>query len=132
MSEDSKMPPGWERIALGDHAKIIFSSVDKKSYSGEKPVRLCNYTDVYYRDYIESAEGLMNASATEAEITRFSVKRGDVLITKDSEVRDDIGVPALVSGNLENVLCGYHLAIVRPITDGLDSAFLSQVFRSYY
>jgi type I restriction enzyme, S subunit len=132
MSIGLKPKDGWKRVALGDHAEIIFSSVDKKSYAGEKPVRLCNYTDVYYRNRIEHADGLMESSATDLEIKKFSLKKGDVLITKDSESSDDIGVPALVTKDFDNVLCGYHLAIIRPISDGLDGAFLSQVFRSHY
>jgi len=132
MSIGLKPPNGWKRIAIGDHAEIIFSSVDKKSYAGEKSVRLCNYTDVYYRNYIEHADGLMESSATDLEIKKFSLKKGDVLITKDSETSDDIGVPALVTKDFDNVLCGYHLAIIRPTTGDLDSAFLSQVFRSHY
>lgn len=132
MSQDWQMPDGWKKIALGDCAEVIFSNVDKRSRVGEKRVRLCNYTDVYYRDYIDSAKGLMEASATEAEIQKFSLRRGDVLITKDSEESNDIGVPAVVTKNLDDVLCGYHLAIVRPFVDALDSAFLNQVFRSHY
>jgi len=132
MSIGLTTPNGWNRLTLGDHADIIFSNVDKKSYDGQKPVRLCNYTDVYYRDYIENADGLMESTATDLEIKKFSLKKGDVLITKDSESSDDIGVPALVTRDFDNVLCGYHLAIIRPTTGGLDGAFISQVFRSYY
>ena len=127
----TRLPDGWRTVALGDHAEIIFSNVDKKTRGGERPVRLCNYTDVYYRDRIDSADGLMEASATDAEVRRFSLRGGDVLITKDSEESDDIGVPALVVRDLPGVLCGYHLAIIRPRIESLDSAFLSQAFRSY-
>jgi type I restriction enzyme, S subunit len=126
----ASLPEGWRRIVIGDHAQIVFSNVDKKTCVGEKPVRLCNYTDVYYRDQIDSAEGLMAGSATAVEIEKFSLRKGDVLITKDSEESDDIGVPALVCADLPNVLCGYHLAIIRPRAESLDSTFLSQVFRS--
>ena len=43
----------------------------------------------------------MRATATAGEIKRFSLRSGDVLITKDSEVWNDIGVPALVV--IENI-----------------------------
>ena len=53
------LPQGWKRVALGEQAEIISSNVDKKSIPGEKAVRLCNYTDVYDRDHIDSDDGLM-------------------------------------------------------------------------
>ena len=33
---------------LSEIAKIDISGVDKKTNPGEKPVKLCNFTDVYY------------------------------------------------------------------------------------
>lgn len=63
--------------------------MDKKSYDGEKPVRLCNYTDVYYRNSIDHADGLMASCATELEIKEFSLKKGDVFITLRLELRCD-------------------------------------------
>ena len=57
---------------------------------------------------------LMNATAGSDEIDRFHLRPGDVLITKDSEAWDDIGVPAFVEGAADNMVCGYHLALLRP------------------
>lgn len=56
----------------------------------------------------------MEATATEGQVARFSLGAGDVLITKDSETADDIAVPAYVTKDMPGVLCGYHLAILRP------------------
>ena len=39
---------------------------------------------------------------------------GDIIITKDSETPDDIGVPTYVKNDLDNVVCGYHLTMIRP------------------
>ena len=41
--------------------------------------------------------------------------RGDVLITKDSESWEDIGVPALVKTAPHDLICGYHLALLRRV-----------------
>lgn len=94
--------------------------MDKKSVEGEQPVYLCNYTDVYYRDRISPDIPFMNATATSNQIASFSIRCGDVLITKDSETADDIAVPAYVTEDMPRVLCGYHLALLRPgpQTDG--------------
>ena len=106
--------PKWPRHSLGDLAHIQLSSVDKKVVPDERGVRLCNYTDVYYNSFIHSEIAFMEATAKEREIEKFRLHFGDVLITKDSEKYDDIGVPALVRDEIEDLICGYHLAILRP------------------
>ncbi len=95
-------------------AAIRVSNVDKKSVEGDVPVRLCNYTDVYYRDVIHPGQGFMHATATADQIRAFRLRAGDVLITKDSETADDIAVPAFVAAEADDLICGYHLAVLRP------------------
>jgi type I restriction enzyme S subunit len=104
-------------------AEVRFSSVDKKTVEGQVPVRLCNYTDVYYNDRIVAGMPFMEATATSDQIAQFSLRRGDVLLTKDSETADDIGASAVVAEDLPGVLCGYHLAIARP-RPNIDGRFL--------
>jgi type I restriction enzyme S subunit len=94
-------------------ATISVSNVDKKSSDGEVPIRLCNYTDVYYNEAITAELPFMTATATPEQIRRFALRAGDVLITKDSETPDDIAVPAFVPDSLPGVACGYHLAVIR-------------------
>lgn len=110
--------------SLGDVADITISNVDKKTKSDEIPVRLCNYTDVYFNQYIRSDMDFMLATATERETLRCSLFEGDVVITKDSEKDDDIGVPAYVSEDIDNLVCGYHLVILRPKPDKIDGKYL--------
>ena len=109
MSEQNDWVPNRLRFV----ASIRNSNVDKKSYDGQEPVLLCNYTDVYYNEKITSREGLMEAPASQSEIEKFSLKAGDVIITKDSETADDIGIPAWVPQDLPGVVCGYHLTQLR-------------------
>ena len=90
------------------------SNVDKHTKDDELPVRLCNYVDVYKNDRIKHEREFMHATASAEEIERFGLKRDDVLITKDSETWDDIGVPALVTDSADDLICGYHLAMLRP------------------
>jgi type I restriction enzyme S subunit len=105
-------------------AEYVVSNVDKVPADGEIPVRLCNYTDVYNNEFITLGLDFMQATATEAEIARFGLLVGDVVITKDSESWDDIGVPALVQETAGDLVCGYHLAVVRPRRQRMDGAFL--------
>ncbi len=118
------MSNAWRRVALGDLIGLTLSSVDKKSKTNEQPVQLCNYTDVYKNSFIHADMDFMEATATEREIAKCSLGSGDVVITKDSEKHDDIGVPALVREDIPNLVCGYHLAILRPSPSELDGAYL--------
>lgn len=118
----------WEDRFLNEVAQVIVSPVDKKTIDGEIPVELCNYTDVYYRNTITRKINFMKATAKQSEIDKYTLKVGDVIITKDSETPGDIAVPALVSEDLNGVVCGYHLAIVRPQSKLVDGAFVNYLF----
>lgn len=124
------IPEHWEIHRLKHVASVQFSSVDKHTLEGEEPVRLCNYVDVYYNDFIAAGIEFMSASATESEIARFQLCRGDVLVTKDSESWDDIAAPSYVAEKLDGVLCGYHLAHIRPHPRKLLGEYLFRAFRS--
>ena len=108
-----EVPEHWEVKRLRHVAQFTNSNVDKKSYQGQQNIRLCNYTDVYYNEFIISSLPFMDATASETEIERFALKRGDVLITKDSEDPSDIGIPSLVRDEMLGVICGYHLTVIR-------------------
>lgn len=123
-----KIPENWQVKKLKQIASVKFSNVDKKSTEGQQKVRLCNYIDVYYNDFINEKINFMEATASLDEISKFSLKKDDVLITKDSESWDDIAVASYVILNLDNVLCGYHLAHIRPNNKLVDGKYL---FRSF-
>jgi len=117
----------WREVRLGEIASVIVSNVDKKTDPSERPVRLCNYTDVYKRETIDPSQIFMAATATPAQIKRFGLRRGDVIITKDSETADDIAMPTYVAETADDLVCGYHLAIIRP-KRGTDGRFLKFYF----
>ncbi|WP_298861922.1 restriction endonuclease subunit S [uncultured Microbacterium sp.] len=119
----------WPTGRLSQLAEAWPSNVDKHSVEGESRVRLCNYTDVYKNDAITESLDFMVATASEDQIDRFSLKVGDTIITKDSETADDIGIPAFVSYEAPDLICGYHLAIVRPI-EAASSRYVYWALRS--
>ena len=126
-----EIPEGWDVRRLKFIALVRPSNVDKKTEGGETEVRLCNYIDVYNNEFIDDSIDFMVASATFDEIKKFRILRGDVLITKDSEEWDDIAVPSFIKEILETVLCGYHLALVRPKAGMIDGKYLFRTFQSY-
>jgi len=125
ISSDRKIVP---LLFVADYR---ISPVDKIVKDDEDPVKLCNYTDVYKNTYITSDIKFMDGSASRNEIKRFQIKDGDVLITKDSESWNDIGIPAIVKGSFENTtVCGYHLALMRPHKNLVIPTYLFYCFES--
>ena len=124
------VPAHWEVRRLRNAIDMRVSNVDKHVKEGEKPIRLCNYVDVYKNDYINEQMNFMQATATDEEIERFRLEKDDVLITKDSETWDDIGVPALVTEPATDLISGYHLALLRPRTDELAGGYLLRALQS--
>jgi len=130
------VPAHWGVQKLKFHATIEPSNVDKKSKDGEVPVYLCNYTDVYYHEEISPKMDFMRATATEEKIKKFALQQGDTIITKDSEDPNDIAIPTYVPTSMPGVVCGYHLAIIRPVITE-SGAYIKRVFgcgyaRSYF
>jgi len=116
----------WKQQNLGIVADVKLSNVDKLTIENERVVRLCNYTDVYKNSFInqEKSESFMLASCNENEYEKFILKKGQVAITKDSETPNDIGVSTYISEDFEDVVLGYHLALITPDNDKLNGQFL--------
>ena len=123
------VPAHWEVRRLRTVAEMRVSNVDKHTRDDEIPVRLCNYVDVYKNDHIRDGIKFMSATASIAEIEKFHLDRDDVLITKDSETWNDIGVPALVVETADDLICGYHLALLRP-SEGVLGAYLFRALQT--
>ena len=119
------IPEHWDVRRLRNVADMRVSNVDKHTKESEFAVRLCNYTDVYKNTVITADMPFMTATATRDEIEAFRLRVGDVIITKDSEDWQDIGVPALVAETADDMVCGYHLAILRPRLNRIKGRFLS-------
>jgi type I restriction enzyme S subunit len=137
VSVAGSLPSGWRDYSLAEVADIHFSSVDKKTLDGESSVRLCNYMDVWKHDYIDDDMPFMVASASGHEIERFRLRVGDVVLTKDSETRADIASTAVVRSVGDDVVLGYHLALIRPKPDLAVGSFIAKqlmlpLFRTHF
>ena len=103
------IPNNWVVKRLKYVSKSELSSIDRHIKNEEIEVFVCHYPDVYNNDLIQSSTILNVGTCTLTEFKKFQLKKDDVLITKDSETPDDIGVPAYVKDDLEKTVCGYHL-----------------------
>ena len=123
-----------KKYKLGDIANIEISGVDKKCVTGELPIRLCNFVDVYRNWAItsEMAEKFMEATARQTEIEKFTIMKGQVAFTKDSETRDDIGIPTYIADNFDDVVLGYHNALVTPNSKVLNGKYLNALLHTDY
>ena len=123
-----------KKYRLGDVAEILISSIDKKSKDGEAPVRLCNFVDVY-RNWAVTANSIqdfMVATTNENNLKKFSLKKGYVAFTKDSETRNDIGISTYIADDLVNTVLGYHCALVKPNNSILSGKYLNAFLHSGY
>ena len=123
-----------KKYKLGDIATVEISGVDKKITDGEKEIRLCNFVDVYYNWAITIAQhdSFMLATARPNEISKFQLKKGQVALTKDSETRDDIGISTYIADDFEDVILGYHCALISPNKDILDGRYLNALLHTNY
>ena len=119
---------------LKELAKVEISSVDKKSIDGEQSVRLCNFVDVYHNWAIthDLYDDFMDATARPNEIERFKLKKGQVAFTKDSETRYDIGIPTYIAEDFDDVILGYHNALVTPDESRLNGKYLNALMHTDY
>ncbi|RVZ81052.1 restriction endonuclease subunit S [Helicobacter pylori] len=123
-----------EHVKLSEVCEILNSNVDKKIKENEQKVKLCNFTDVYNNWVITkyTSKKFMTATATQNEINKFSLKKGYVAITKDSETKDDIGISTYIADNFDNVLLGYHCTLLKPNQKVLNGKFLNAYLSSFY
>lgn len=121
-----------KKYKLGEVATIEVSGVDKKTKEGETPISLCNFTDVYYNWAITKGmyQGFMRATANTSEISRFSLRKGQVALTKDSETRFDIGISSYIAEDFSDVILGYHCALITPDESKVDGRYLNAFLHS--
>ena len=112
---------------LKNIANIQISNVDKNIIDNEINIKLCNYTDVYNSWAITKYKSkfFMHATATKTEIEKFILKKGMVALTKDSEQRDDIGISTYIADDFNDVILGYHNALIKPMHNKLNGSFLN-------
>lgn len=123
-----------KKYKLGEIATVEISGVDKKIKVGETLVKLCNFVDVYYNWAITSEMGhdFMEATARANEIERFKLKKGQVALTKDSETRYDIGIATYIADDFDNVILGYHNALITPDPKKLSGKYLNALLHTDY
>ena len=132
-----KIPKHWSLKKIKYSALIELSSVDRHEYDSETKVSICHYNDTYKNEYIDKKTSLPLGTCTSNELDKFKLKKGDIVLTKDSESPEDIGIPTFIEDDLDNTVCGYHLALIRTDNKKIESEFLyryieSKTVRDYF
>lgn len=117
-------------VRLGDIGAVSGNGVDKRIVSGEIPVRLLNYLDVYHNTFIYSSNLSMVVSADREKLKRCQIKRGDIFFTPSSEIRGDIGRCAVAMEDIPDGVHSYHVVRLRPTADHLNVRFSAYAFSS--
>ena len=124
------IPSSWKLKKIKYLADFILSSIDRKDNEEERSVNICHYPDVYNNEMINSDTEISTGVCNQNAYNKFKVLKGDILITKDSETPDDIGIPALINEDLSNSVCGYHLGIIRIRSSEIIPEFLLRYIQS--
>lgn len=121
----------WEEKSLGELGVFTGGGVDKKLVAGQKPVTLLNFLDVYHKDFIYKRDLHHEVTASDAQIRKCTLKKGDVFFTPSSEMRTDLAMSAVVMENCPGFVYSYHITRFR-FNDDFDIKFKSYVFNTKY
>jgi len=127
-----EVPEEWEIIKLKHCSSIKNSTIDRHEFEDEIKVNICHYPFAYKNEFIDNSIELATGTCSLSEYENFSLKRGQIIITKDSETANDIGVPAYIKENIDNGVCGYHLTMIDVFSKGLISEFLFRYVQSSF
>ncbi len=125
-----EIPSHWKVKRLKYFSSVELSSVDRHIVEDEIPVDVCHYTQVYKNEKINKTTKLSKGTCTPQELKKFSLFKGDILLTKDSESPDDIGIPTFIEEVLEGTVCGYHLCHIRVLEREMNPEFLYRFVES--
>lgn len=119
----------WVKKELCELGEFTGGGVDKKSVTGQKKVTLLNFLDVYHRDFIYKKELYHNVTASDAQIRKCTLKKGDLFFTPSSELRTDLAMTAVVMEDCPGCVYSYHITRFR-FKDEFDLKFKSYMFNN--
>jgi type I restriction enzyme, S subunit len=125
-----EIPEDWEVKKLKFVANFNNSTVDRHVHDDEIPVSISHYPQVYHNETISLKTKLSEGTCSQNEFENFRLKKDDVLITKDSEAADDIGVPVYILDDFSDAVCGYHIAQLSTDKNQLFGGFLFRFIQS--
>ena len=119
----------WKKLGeVGIFANI---GVDKKKVANQKEILLLNFTDVMKNIYINKEIPTMIVTASDYQIEKCTVEKGDIFITPSSETIDEIGFASVVTETIPNTCYSYHIMRFRLFEYNIiTSFFIRYLFES--
>jgi type I restriction enzyme S subunit len=115
----------WINYKLGEIGSFA-NGINKDKYSFGFGFPFVNLMDIFDKDIIYQIPlGLVNAS--QDELTRYSIKEGDILFVRSSVKLDGVGKVCAVANNLENTTFSGFIIRFRQ-----SELFIDKIFASYY
>lgn len=97
-----------------------------------KGVPFISYVNVYKLDRLQEEDIIEKVDLTEDEIERFSVIKGDILFTRTSEVKEEVGYSSVVIEDLKNtVFNGFTIRARLKNKDLLLPEYSAHLFRCH-
>jgi type I restriction enzyme S subunit len=123
-------PKGWcEDTRLGDVAEIVSGVTKGRRLNGEKAREVPYLAVVNVQDRALNLSTLKSIEATEAEIDRYRLMRGDLLLTEGGDP-DKLGRGTLWNDELPECIHQNHIFRVRLTTNRLHPLFLNWLVSS--
>ncbi len=125
-----EIPKHWDLIRLGFLGRLQ-NGINKSGEEFGFGYPFINYGDIYRNYHLDKLEysGLVNS--TEKERENYSVKKGDVLFTRTSETKEEIGYAATCLEDIENaVFTGFSIRFRPSKKSKLFPGFSKYYFRS--
>lgn len=126
----SVIPEGWDYILLGQYGEFINGlNKEKQDYGhGYYHVNIDNI----FESFSINVKGLGKVNASNNEIKRYSLQRGDICLLRSSVKLEGVGYPALFDSDFHPVVFSGFIIRYRPDTSVWHSKFLVYMLRSYF
>jgi len=96
-----------------------------------KGIPIVNFTDVYNNNSLTKEMLKGKVDATEDEMSRYGVKKGDVFFTRTSETKEEIGMTSVLVEDIEKCVFSGFILRARPKTSLLLPEYCSYCFATY-
>ena len=108
---------GWEKFKLGDLYSVHNGISKGKQFFG-KGYPFLSFSTVFNNWFLPlKLDSLVES--TEQEQNSYSIRRGDVFITRTSETMDELGMSSVALNDIPNATYNGFTKRLRPITNSL-------------
>ena len=126
---DTKCPKtAWRKVKLGDLYEVHNGLSKGRQFFG-KGTPFLTFSNVFNNWFLpETFDSLVQV--TEKEMDSFSIKRGDVFITRTSETMDELGMSSVALHDYPDATYNGFTKRLRPTTDLVDPLYIGYYLRS--